>query len=290
MSDIYKWTDEPKPFDMNDLNQLVYDFMENGIRLHNINKYVIYIPSKGRANLARTTQTIEGLNYKLVVEPQDYDGYCKVYSADKVVRLDKNDQGIAYARNYIKQYSRDRGEEKHWQLDDDIEKFLIRKHNTTKNVPADPLLCISIVEHCMDMFSNIAISGICSNPFAFSKPCAVQVNRLAYQCVLVDNSVSTVWELSPTEDWVYTLSALEAGHCTLAFHHIMQQSAPTMKLSGGNLSAYVNDKRKLSYETFINAWPGRFELKEYPDSPKRWRLHHLRKFFNDYKQIPILKK
>jgi hypothetical protein len=288
MNTIYEFSDSKKPFDMVDLNQLVYGFMDSGVPLSDANKYVIYIPTKGRSNLTKTTQTIDGLNYKLVVEPQDYDAYRKIYSSDRVVVLDKNDQGLAYARNYIKQYSRAQGEHKHWQLDDDIDTFLIRKQFSDKNQPVEPLLCISIVEKCMDMFSNVAISGICSSPFAFSKRYAVKENRLAYQCVLVDNSVDIEWTMSPTEDWVYTLSVLEAGYCTLAFHHIMQHSAPTMKLPGGCSSDYVNDNRKRSYELFIDAWPGRFELKEYPDSPKQWRLQHTRKFFNDYKQRPTV--
>lgn len=290
MSNIYSWTLQPKPFDLDDLNQLVYDYMEQNTPMSNTNKYVIYILSKGRARLVKTTHTIQNLNYKLVVEPQDYDDYCNVYTSDKVIRMDKNDQGITYVRNFIKQYSRSRGEEKHWQLDDDIEKFLVRKQTASKNVTADPLLCISFVEHCMDMFSNVAISGISSAAYAFSKRYAVHHNRLAYQCVLVDNSVDIEWTTKITEDWAYTLSVLEAGYCTLAFHHIMQQSPSTMTRAGGNLFAYVNNNRKTSYEEFINQWPGRFRLKEYPNSSKRWRLQQSRKFFGDYKQFPILKQ
>jgi hypothetical protein len=71
----------------------------------------------------------------------------------------------------------------------------------------------------------------------------------------------------------------------------MQQSTPTMKSVGGCTDIeYAGDARKRSYEKFIERWPGRFAIKEYPDSVKRWRLHHLRKFFSDYKQTPILKK
>jgi hypothetical protein len=290
MTNIYSWTIQPKPFDLDDLNQLVYNYVEQNTPMSDINKYAIYILSKGRPGLVKTTHTIQNLNYKLVVEPQDYDEYCNVYTSDKVIQMDKNDQGIACVRNFIKQYSRGRGEEKHWQLDDDIEKFLVRKQTASKNVTADPLLCISIVEYCMDMFSNVAISGICSSAYAFSKRYAVQHNRLAYQCILVDNSVDIEWTTKITEDWAYTLSVLEAGYCTLAFHHIMQQSPSTMTRPGGNLFAYVNNSRKTSYEEFIHQWPGRFRLKEYPNSSKRWRLQHSRRFFEDYKQFPILKQ
>ncbi len=294
MVDIYSFTDTGKPFDIIDLNEMVYNFMDDGTPLSTTNKYTIYIPSKGRSHVNITPALLKqyNLRYKLVVEPQDYEEYCNVHSENNVVRLDRNDMGVAYVRNYIKQYSRSIGEECHWQLDDDIDRFLLRKRGADKNTPTSPLLCISIVEYCMDMFSNVAVSGICANPFAFSKKHAVQINRLAYQCMLVSNSTEIeIANLKAGVDWDYTLRSLEAGYCTLAFHHIMQQSAPTMKLSGGNTNiAYVGDKRKLSYEAFIKLWPNRFSLLEVPTSTKRWRLKHVRKFFNDYKQIPILKK
>jgi hypothetical protein len=294
MSDIYSFFDIPKPFTIKDLNEMVYDFMEVGTPLAPINKYPIYIPSKGRANLNITPSLLQanGLDYTLVVEPQDYDSYCKVHSPERVVRMDKNDMGMWYVRNYMKRFSSERGDKKHWQLDDDIEKFLIRKRNTNKNIEVNPLFCLSVVEHCMDMFTNVAISGIGTNVYAFSKNKAVALNRLAYQCVLVDNSLDIeAAQVGAASDWDYTLRALEAGHCTLAFHHIMQQSAPTFKNSGGCTDiAYVGDKRKLSYESFIKLWPGRFEVKEYPNTKIRWRLRHTRKFLNDYKQTLLLKK
>lgn len=292
MTDIYSLIGAQKPFDLSDLNQLVYDFMDNGIPLATTNKYTIYIPSKGRpTNTTAKVLQSSGLDYKLVVEPQDYDSYCKVHPRNQIVVLDKNNQGLRYSRSFIKQYSRTVNEEKHWELDDDIEKFFIRLRGTNKNIVANPLLCISIAEHCMDMFSNVAISGICSSAYAFSKKYAVQKNRLAYQCILVDNAMDVNADAeTATEDWDYTLRVLEAGYCTLAFHHITQQSAPTMKLPGGaTTTVYAGNNRKLAYEAFIKLWPGRFRLKEYPNSVKRWRLQHIRKFFNDYKQHLILK-
>jgi hypothetical protein len=293
MTDIYSLIGAQKPFDLRDLNQLVYDFMEAGTPLASKNKYTIYIASKGRPN--NTTATVlksVGLDYKIVIEPQDYDSYCKVHSPDKLVLLDKNDGGLRYARKFIKQYSRSANEEKHWEFDDDLEKFFIRPRGTNKNIVADPLLCISIVEHCMDMFSNVAISGICSSAYAFSKNYAVQKNRHVYQCVLYENSISVDANCAcAIEDWDHTFRVLGAGYCTLAFHHIMQQCTPTMKLPGGaTTTVYAGNNRKLAYEEFIKLWPGRFIVKEYPTSVKQWRLQHIRKFFNDYKQHLILKK
>lgn len=285
--DIYSLIGVERPFS---LNEYVYDLLDTSSPLSNINKYKIYIPSKGRATKTKTTKTLDGLDYVLVVEPQDYESYCKVHSSERVLSLDKNDQGLAYVRNFIKKYSTEQGEEYHWQMDDDIERFQARPRQSLKNKDITPIMAISIVEDCHSKYTNVAISGICANAFAFSKRYAVQKNRLAYQCVLVSNNNPLEWDMGGVEDWFYTFNVLEHGYCTLAFHHIMTQTSPTMQTSGGSTNIhFAGDKRKILYEEFIKRWPGRFVLKEYPDSKKRWRLQAIRKFFSDYKQEPILK-
>jgi hypothetical protein len=205
--------------------------------------------------------------------------------------MDKNNQGLAYARNYIKQYSRSRGEEKHWQIDDDIKEFKIRKKDASRNEKTNSLKCLSIVEHCMDMFSNVAISGINGDTFAFDRKRSVQLNKLTCQCVLVDNTIDNEWEFCGAEDWHYTLSILEKGYCTLAFDHIMTNSPPPGKMSGGCTDLdYSDSKLKPRLEEFVQSWPNRFVIKEEPTSNKRWRLKPARKFFGDYKQKLLLKE
>lgn len=290
MASIYSFTDESKPFTMDELNELVYGHMERATPLSEVNKYTIYIPSKGRSTLNKTATLLDNLNYKIVVEPQDYNSYLEVYPENNLIRLDANDRGLAYVRNFISTYSRQIGEPHHWQIDDDIDSFKVRRKGTNKNETVNPLLAISIVEHCMDMFANVAISGIGSNAFAFSKPHPVQKNRLAYQCMLLNNNIPNEWKMGGVEDWYYNFDVLERGYCTLAFHYIMTQASPTMGTAGGSTDIhFAGDKRKRLYEEFIKQWPGRFVLKEYPESLKRWRLQPIRRFFGDYKQNLILK-
>ena len=291
MMDIYSFTDDPAPFDINNLNEMVYGFMDAGVPLSSKNKYTIYIPSKGRASTTKVTDILHGLDYFLVVEPQDYEAYCKVYPVDKIIQMDKNNQGIAYVRNFIKKYSCAVGEIKHWQIDDDIEYFKIRKKNSDKNIKIKSIFALSIVEHCADMFSNVAISGINSDTFAFSRTRAVQQNKLTCQCVLVDNLINNEWAYNGAEDWHYTLSTLEKGYCTLAFDHLMTYSPPPGKNAGGNADIhYIESVLKPLLEKFVKRWPGRFSIKEEPSSNKKWRLKPSRKFFGDYKQGLILKK
>jgi hypothetical protein len=285
MTNIYNFTKLNKPFDIQDLNTFMYNLMDN--LSVPINKYTIYIPTKGRAGIAKTMSMLdrENIKYVLVVEPQDYDTYVTHYPNVNILQLDVDDMGVVYARNYIKKYSRSVGESKHWQMDDDLEKFFIRKHNATKNTPVSPLECIHIVETCTDLFSNVAISGMDGPTYAFSKKYGVQLNRDPGGCVLIDNTVDADWDYRSTEDIHYSLSVLEAGYCTLRFSHVMVQSAPPMKNPGGNTDADYKsfDKLKEAYENLIRRWPDKISLKENPpNKPIRWVLR--RKFYKHYNQ------
>lgn len=285
MADIYSFTSETKPFDIHDLNKVMYDLMEN--LTNPINQYTIYVPTKGRAGISNTVTTLnkDNINYVLVVEPQEYDLYSKVYPEQRILRLDANDKGLWYSRNYIKEYSRSIGEKKHWQMDDDLEKFFIRKLNGTTNTPTTPSMCISIVEKCTDMFSNVAISGMDGPAYAFSKKYGVQLNRDVGGCVLVNNAVDAKWEYRAAEDVHYTLTVLEAGYCTLRFFHVTVESSPSMKNPGGctTVDYSSSDLLKKHYDVFASRWPNKISIKENsPDKPKRWKL--VRKFHNHYKQ------
>ena len=88
------------------------------------NKYTIYIPSKGRHDRCLTANILkeDGLNYYIVVEPQDYQLYIKEHGKKRVLVLPFSNlgQGVTPARNWIKQHSINNGKKFHWQIDDDM--------------------------------------------------------------------------------------------------------------------------------------------------------------------------
>ena len=62
----------------------------------------IAIPSKGRAKKVETLTIFpEAI---LFVEPQDYNLYKESYPKNKIININKNDQGISYVRNFILNY------------------------------------------------------------------------------------------------------------------------------------------------------------------------------------------
>lgn len=275
---------ETEQFDFVEFVQdLVNDF-ENQTK----SKYTIYIPSKGRPDTIRTHKRCEGLKYKIVVEPQDYDSYLNTFGVDQLVKMDKNDQGLPFARNFIKNYSIEQGEKFHWQFDDDIKNFLVRVGN--KNVKTNPANCMSIVEQTMDLFSNISISSMTDVSYAFSKKQPVRLNYLTYTCVLVNNSVDVSWRKGTVEDWDYTLLSLEKNYCTMPFCHVLFESHDTGANPGGNqLTEWpTEERRKEYYQNFVNLWPKYFSVGEHRTKTRIWSLRPKRTI-NVYKQQPILK-
>jgi len=80
--------------------------------------YHVYIPSKGRAQNCKTAQVLlaDNVACTILVEPQDYKAYCKEYGKSSVYRLEKDNQGLWYARNCAMSLSIERDEYAHWQM------------------------------------------------------------------------------------------------------------------------------------------------------------------------------
>ena len=110
-------------------------------------RFPIFIPSKGRYNSLMTPMCLEsmGMDYYLVVEPQEYDLYAESltkngYNNNRIILLDmdcKNNydycdthkltksSGGGPARNFIWQKAIEMGSDYHWIMDDNIRTFKI---------------------------------------------------------------------------------------------------------------------------------------------------------------------
>jgi len=251
----------------------------------------IYIPSKGRAKLSKTATllTKSGItNFKIVVEPQDYEAYKEVWAEDNLLMMPENDQGIAYARTFIKKYSHSQDEEYHWQIDDDMNSFKLRYDGKNKKV--DPKSCFGIVETVCGKFSNVALCGITHFAYAFAKKTHVALNRMTYGSYLIRSDLPMDWRHGVLDDLDFSLQVLEAGHCTIAFNSVLFDTAATNSMAGGNqLTMFASsERRRMTYEKTVEYWPGRFFVKKL-DGNRDWTLKHTRRFYNDYKQLPKLK-
>ena len=247
----------------------------------------IYIPSKGRSN-NRTTAKIckqENINYKVVVEPQDLLKYSQFHDDKNILVLDKNNQGLTYARNFIKNYSINAGELWHWQIDDDIYNFRVRNNN--KNIKSTAKEVLGGIESFVLKFKNIDGAGPRYTIFAFSQNKQVSINQQISSCILVNNSISIKWDPEVVEDTDYSLQLLKRGLCTLLFNTLLIETAPTMKLSGGMTdNEYLGNGRYLRQLALTKKYPGIFDLviKQGKSKIKPSRI------WRSFKQTPVLIK
>jgi len=89
----------------------------------NSNIYPIFIPSKNRED-GKTFNLLKDLDCDkyIVVEPQDFEKYQKYNDKYQVIKIDKNNQGLPYAINFLKKFAESKYD---WfrQIDDDISQF-----------------------------------------------------------------------------------------------------------------------------------------------------------------------
>lgn len=205
-------------------------------------KYNIYIPTKGRYDNLLTADylTKSGIDFSLVVEEKEVDLYEERYP-NKVIALPGNNYGGAYfARNFIKKLSTEKGEKKHWQLDDDIRKLIYVDNG--KFIDASAKEIFEKMENFSDKFKNIGISGAHSNVWVKFGKKPFEVNKLVYGCYLTNNDLDIWWNKDIMEDIDYNIQVLEKGWCTLRFYSFSFTMSSRTSRKGGVTELYLDKK------------------------------------------------
>jgi len=90
-------------------------------------KYPVYVLSKGRSDCCKTAKCFveDNTHFYLVVEPQEYDDYKKHFPNADILILPEGHygKGAIPVRNWIWQHSKKNGHTRHWEFDDNIDKF-----------------------------------------------------------------------------------------------------------------------------------------------------------------------
>ena len=256
-------------------------------------KYPIYIPSKGRAEISMTGKFLvaDGTPFCFVVEPQERDTYVKKWGAEHVLTLPENDQGLIYSRNWIWQHSVLAGAERHWQIDDNINR--IRLMRGTKRIPVNSAIAFRACEDFTDRYENVALSGL--NYTMFLPPNAYRapfiLNAHVYSCTLILNSLPYRFRPPANEDVDMCLQVLSGGWCTIQFCLFNCEKRPTMKVKGGQTdSAYLGDGRLFMARQLERVWPGVVETKRRYNRPQHVIRDGWKKFDTPLRYKPGIKK
>lgn len=210
-----------------------------------IQKYPIYVPSKGRYESRLTIKELERMNvpYKVVIEHQEYDNYAAVIDPSNILVLPFSNLGLVASRNWIWEHSIQAGHVRHWQIDDNIVKFLALNHNVKTRVhSAEPFI---FVERIVDEYTNVGLAGLQYNMFSPRKkkhPPFIMNTRI-FSCTLIHNALPMRYRAFFNDDTDLSLRVLKLGLCTMLFMTYICSKKRTMTVKGGLTGHYAGDGR-----------------------------------------------
>jgi hypothetical protein len=170
-----------------------------------MNKYPLYIPTKGRFDTRKTVRALldMGAIFRVVIEPHEVELYERILAKDQILVLPyskPNDFAqVVNTRNWIKAHSIDEGHLRHWQLDDNIKAFY-RMNNNRRHKVMSPVI-FKCVEDFADRYTNVAMAGMNYMNYAIpdGRP-PYFLNSRVYSMSLVNNELPYEWRGIFNED------------------------------------------------------------------------------------------
>lgn len=230
-----------------------------GIRV-GVNRYPIYVISKGRWDSRQTSRALEklGIDYKIVVEPQEHEQYVKHIAPEKILTLPFSNlgQGSIPARNWVWEHALGTGARRHWILDDNLEGFYRLNQNIkAKVIDHNPF---TPAETLADRYENVALAGLQYEMFVprRSPMPAFRLNTRIYSCILILNSLPHRWRGRYNEDTDLSIRVLKDKWCTILLNAYSCNKAPTMTMGGGNTDElYAGNGRLKMAESLVAQHP-----------------------------------
>jgi hypothetical protein len=214
--------------------------------------YPIYIVSKGRWKNGLTARTLDrmGVPFKIVIEPQEFEGYSSMIDVSQILMLPFSNlgQGSIPARNWIWEHAIQSGASSHWILDDNIEAFNRLNRNMKPVVETGSIF--KAAEDFVGRYENIALAGF--NYYSFCKTTErvppYYLNTRIYSCILIRNDLPYRWRGKYNEDTDLSLRVLKDGWCTVLFNAFLAGKVYTMRMKGGNTEhVYVDGDNRLKF-------------------------------------------
>jgi len=253
-------------------------------------KHPIYIISKGRADSRHTSRALECMNvdYRIAVEPQEYDAYAAVIEPRKILVLPFSNHGLGSypARNWCWEHSISQGATWHWIMDDNIDGFV--RLNNNKKIPCRSGAIFRASEDFVDRYENVAQAGLQYRFFAEQRTAMppFRINTRIFSCILIRNDVPFRWRLKYNEDVDLSLQMLKAGWCTIMFNAFLQNKAATLTVKGGNTEELYDNgnKTKEKSQMLVDTWPDMASL------VMRYGRWHHRVDFDVFRKNRLIKK
>ena len=227
-------------------------------------KYPIYIISKGRWDNPLTAKFFleDGIDFFMVIEPQEYDLYKKTIPEKYLLMTDFANLGLGSypARNFAWEHALKMGHKRHWCFDDNISR--LRQFYKGKKVPVDSKKAISMLEEFTDRYTNIGITAFNYGMFVVANSVRKSffLNVHAYSARLIKTDVPFRWRMKYNEDVDLCLQFLHNKHCTILSNVLMcDKVSTTAKMKGGNQTELykgnAHEKKVLKARSLEEVWP-----------------------------------
>lgn len=224
----------------------------------NLPRYPVYIPSKGRYGNCLTAKILDKNNvpFYLVIESQEWHFYAAAFGKERILELPFSNQGsVIPARNWIKEHATTTGYLRHWQLDDNIQRFY--RFYRGERIRCLAGIALSVTEDFVDRYENVAIAGLNYTFFGTRNLPPFYRNVHVYSCSLILNSLPYQWRGQFNEDTDFCLQVLAGGWCTILINAFLAHKRATMEKKGGNTSElYQGDGRLKMARSLERLWPG----------------------------------
>jgi len=245
-----------------------------------IPKYPIYVISLGRWEKRRTIRYLEKANidYKVVVEPSEYDEYCKVINPANIIKcpedFSKKMCGGIPVRNFVWEHSISNGHQKHWILDDNIECYY--RNNKCQNSEIFSGAVFKTIEDYTDRYTNVKMSGHQYLSYAPEGKirCPITLNTRIFSSILLSNDIypEFKWRGVYNEDVDLSIRLQKAGYVNVLSNFLLCHKKTTMADKGGNTSTiYSNEDAHLKKAQALKEFhPDCVEV--VPHKTRKW--HH----------------
>ena len=217
-----------------------------------LNKYPIYIVSKGRWDKRLTADSLEEMKaeYWMIVEEQELEQYAQHIDRKRLLVLptkylneyvtcddlgETKGKGPGAARNFALDHS---DAKRHWVMDDNINGFYRLNRNLKVKCLTPAIFCAA--EDFADRYENVPLAGLGYAMFVKRKdtPPPFVLNTRIYSCLLISKDIKHRWEGRYNEDTHLSLRVLKDGNCTIQFNAFLANKVKTQTMSGGNTDMF----------------------------------------------------
>jgi hypothetical protein len=211
---------------------------------------ICFIPTKNRLN-TKTYKLFEavGIEVKHFIEPQDINRY----DVPNKISILKNDQGIAYVRNFMLEYAKTNNYD--WVLfcDDDVSSFGIYNGKTIKQ---DASIWFKILDKAKKL--PFELIGINYTQHAWHEKTSYSINKKFVEVCILINISKINWsyrsEFNLKEDRDFALQTIKLGNGILRFNHFWFACPDVGSNSGGLQDMYKAKKDEESAKKMCYEW------------------------------------